>query len=192
MKWFTSDLHFGARKRWDAGRGLHFDIDEWDKFISNQIKLRFNKGDELFVLGDMTSYGDPEKYRHLLPSNTWLIKGNHDGSDGRCTRVFGKMFRYYHTTKVVDQPTFLCHYPTVFWPGSHKGHYHIAGHTHDQREATLDEWMPERRSTDVSPETAFRLFGQYRPINEYEIDDLLGGRAGHDLPDFYEEHRNEF
>jgi len=89
-------------------------------------------------------------------------------------------------TKVNGQRCWLSHYPHAYWPASHKGSFHLYGHTHDQREATLDAVFPGRRSHDAGLDTAFRRFGVHRPFTEMEVFDYLINRPGHDLPEFYQ------
>jgi len=62
----------------------------------------------------------------------------------------------------------------------------LTGNCHDQREETLDAIWPERRSTEVSPETIYRIWKEIRPVSEIEIFDLLSKRKGHDDVEFYE------
>jgi calcineurin-like phosphoesterase family protein len=191
MKFFTADPHLGHGKVLVGPRGNAFaTIEEWNKHALDSYKV-VGRSDELFIIGDL-SMEQPEKWRALLPKQTWLIHGNHDGSDAKCKRAFGDRFRHTHMTTIGGLPCWLSHYPHAFWPMSHRGSYHCFGHVHDQRSATLDEWMPERRSMDVCPETVFRLLGEFRPINEFEILDLLEDRDGHDQVEFYQKLRGEY
>lgn len=197
-KWFTADPHLGHGRVLIGPRGDHFPtIEEWNKHILGQYKSCLGKGDELFVIGDL-SIERPEQWVKYLPKGTWLIRGNHDGSVGRCERAFGKRFRHVWDTTLADgNRCWLSHYAHAFWPKSHHtaerpGAYHLYGHTHDMREETLDQIWPERRSTDVSPETVFRLLGEFRPISEHEVIAHLSPRAGHDPVTFYQEKRGEY
>lgn len=191
MKFFTTDPHLGHGKVMVGPRGNNFaTIEEWNEHFLNTCKV-VGRSDELFILGDL-SMEQPEKWRQLLPRQTWLIHGNHDGSEAKCKRAFGNRFRHVMMTKIGGMPCWLSHYAHAFWPASHKGSYMLYGHTHDQREATLDEWMPQRRSMDVSPETVFRLLGEFRPINEFEILEVLKDREGHDQVSFYQKLRGEY
>lgn len=191
MRWFSADPHLGHGKVMVGPRGNNFaTIEEWNEHTLGTYRV-VKKSDELFILGDL-SMEQPEKWRHLLPKQTWLIHGNHDGSEAKCKRAFGSRFRHTMMTKIGDQPCWLSHYPHAFWPASHKGSFSLYGHVHDQRESTLDEWMPQRRSMDVSPETVFRLLGEFRPINEFEILEVLKDREGHDQVSFYKKLRGEY
>jgi calcineurin-like phosphoesterase family protein len=194
MKFFTADPHLGHGKVMVGPRGNNFsDIEEWNNHFIGQCKRLVKSSDELFIIGDL-SMERPELWRKYLPKQTWLIHGNHDGSDAKCRHAFGNRFRYVMMTKIGDakHECWLSHYPHAFWPGSHKGSYHLFGHVHDQRSDTLDEWMPQRRSMDVCPEAVFRLLGEFRPINEHEVLEVLKDREGHDQVDFYKKLRGSF
>ena len=191
--WFLSDPHLGHGKVLIGPRGDHFpDVDDWNRHILGECRRLVTGQDRLYILGDL-SMERPELWVNKLPKNTWLIHGNHDGSYGRCVRAFGQRFRPVRETKLADgRKCWLSHYAHAFWPASHHGAYHLYGHTHDQREDTLDQWMPQRRSMDCCPETVFRLTGEFRPISEHEIIDILGSREGHDQVDFYRDRRGEY
>jgi calcineurin-like phosphoesterase family protein len=186
MKWFTSDLHIDHENVLIGPRGKHFPtLKLWQDGIMDAINSCLGKQDMLFILGDF-AFGDLQKWRSKIKRGTvWLIKGNHDPSDLQCTAAFGKNFRHTYMTKIGSSPCWLSHYAHAFWPSSHRGSHHLYGHTHNQREDTLNTWMPDRRSTDVCPETVFEITGQFRPINEYELLEFFKDRPGHDHVDFY-------
>ena len=68
---------------------------------------------------------------------------------------------------------------------------HVYGHMHNQREAHLDAIWPDRRSMDVSPDTAFAKFGEWRPFADHEIYDILSSRKGHDPLEWYKEYQRQ-
>ena len=190
MNWFTADPHFGhqALLNFNLERTVHFShIDAWDRYVLKMINDYVVKGDRLFILGDFTCGADPAKYRNQIKKGQiYLIRGNHDKSDQRCKQVFGKMnVRDTFIAKCCNIPIFLSHYAHAYWPGSHKNHFHAYGHTHAQRESTLNFIWPERRSLDVGLDNAMRVLGEFRPFSEDDIFTLLGNKKGHDDVDFY-------
>jgi len=138
------------------------------------------------MLGDLSSYGKVGKCMKHVPRGTWFIRGNHDGSDEKCQRCFGGAFRQCMEIKLSKtHKCWLSHYCHMVWPSSHYGSMHLYGHTHDLLEGRMDTLFPNRKSMDVSPETAYRLLGEFRPFTEEEILDILGDRSGHDCVSNY-------
>lgn len=194
MKWFLSDPHLDHARVLVGPRGDAFEtIEEWQAQILDATNACVKKGDHLFLLGDVCMKRLAYWRTKFKQGQVWLIKGNHDPSDSECRAVFGEQqFRQTYMTKVCGVPTWLSHYAHAFWPSSHKGAYHLYGHNHGQREDTLDEWMPDRRSMEVCPEVIFKVTGEWRPINEEEIHARLSLRKGHDPVEFYKRLRGEY
>jgi calcineurin-like phosphoesterase family protein len=193
MKHFISDIHADHQSMLDVRRRVIGDFDcfknleSWQSFIFGKINSCLEKGDILYLLGDF-SFGDPQKFRNQIKGGVsiFLVRGNHDPSIQKCEQVFGVgQVREQMDIKVNGHRCFLSHYPTAFWPASHHGSFHVYGHTHSQREETMDQWMPGRRSMEVCPENIYKIFGDIRPINEMEIYNLLINKPGHDHKEFY-------
>lgn len=194
MKWFISDLHIDHAKVLVGPRGDAFKtIEEWQEHILDAINSCVRKSDHLFLLGDFAFRRQAYWRQRIKQGQVWLIKGNHDPSDAECIRTFGqRQFRHTFMTKLCGEPCWLSHYAHAFWPSSHHGAFHLYGHTHGQREDTLDEWMPERRSMEVCPEVIHNLTGEWRPINEEEVYARISKRAGHDPVRYYKDNRGEY
>lgn len=194
MKWFCADTHLGHSKVLIGERGKQFpEIEQWNQHCISEINRVVNRNDTLFILGDFC-LKNPNLWRPKIKCrDAWLIIGNHDQSQSQLDVAFGKgKARLTYETHALDIPCFLSHYAHAFWPKSHRGSCHLYGHNHDQREETLDSWMPDRRSSDVSPETAFRLTVEWRPLSETEIHAMLSVRKSHDHVEFYEAKRGKF
>jgi len=177
MKWFTADLHLGCACF--GNRAEHFPTG-WDDFILGQLERYVAKGDTLYILGDLCM-GNPSGWIRRLPRGSWLIKGNHDASDGCLRDLFGSRFRHTYMVKVSGTPTWLSHYSHVSWPSSHRGSYHLYGHNHGEKELKFNRMMPGRRSMDVCPDNAFHRLGEWRPFSEDDIDHRLKSQLGHEF-----------
>lgn len=191
MKYFTADCHFGhAAILGMTGRDSFSSIEDWDKHLLDVINSSVGKKDTLFVLGDFTCGADPAKYRNKFKcKNIWFIVGNHDKSLKRLQEVFGsRNVRHVMETKVCGIPTWLSHYAHAYWPKSHRGSYHLYGHTHFARESTLHAALPGRKSMDVGVDSAIQHLGMYAPFSEEYIHEYLKIAPGHDLPSFYYEY----
>ena len=123
--------------------------------------------------------------KRIKRGEVWLIRGNHDPSVKQCRDVFGDRYREVFETKIRDKPTWLSHYPHAYWPKSHHGGFHLYGHTHANREVTLDVVFPDRRSMDVGVDNAHELLGEFRPFTEDEVFEILSSRLGHDPVEWY-------
>jgi len=185
--YFTADTHFDHMKLCMKPRRTRpFDMDEWNEMLLHQINTRVARADRLFILGDF-AWKRPGYWRQLIRCrHVTLIIGNHD-KEAKCRNVFGGSMYDTRVVKKVCGSTqvFLSHYPHAHWPASHRGALHLYGHCHNLREACLDAIWPERRSMDVSPDTAFQLTGKWRPFSDDEIVERLSQRKGHDLLDHY-------
>lgn len=185
-RFFTSDTHFRHEmviKGMNRGNGRWKVINDHDDDIIANINTLVGRNDELYILGDI-AWADLASIRLRINSrHIKVVLGNHD-KRGHLISIFGEA-PDTRTLKVGEGNTiFLSHYPHAFWPRSHYGSYHLYGHMHAQREGTLTEWMPERRSLDVGLDNAARLLGEYRPFTEAEVLSILD-KPGHDPLEYY-------
>ena len=193
MKYFIADLHLGDKYLFGDKRYYFKCMDQYREEILASLQLKLTNRDILFILGDIAR-SDLMSWRNKLPRcQLWLIPGNHDPTYKKCKEVFGKNIRSTIEVKIESKELnlkakcFLSHYAHAFWPSSHYGSYHLYGHTHGSREHTLDEWMPQRRSLDVSPDNLLRQLDMLGPISEHEVLEHLSVRTGHDQVSFYRE-----
>lgn len=188
MKWFFADPHFG----WPAiaqSRGFQSDS-EHDAEILDVVNSTVPRKDQLYILGDFCK-DNPAKYRQQIQvKQVFNIWGNHDKPSW--ASQFSLTYHQHMMKLRTDHWVFLSHYPTAYWDKSHRGSFHLYGHTHRQREKTLDDAFPGRRSMDVGYENLKAFFGAFRPINEDEITDLMLSKPGHDLIEWYENNIDGF
>lgn len=78
---------------------------------------------------------------------------------------------HYKEIKINGRVYILSHYAHRVWHGSHKGWYHLYGHSHDSLEG--EQWG---RSMDVGIDSAIRILGKARPFSITEISDILDKR----------------
>lgn len=195
MKYFVADTHFEHKKllSWSSRQhpehGKFETIAEHDQALIESINSRVGKRDQLYLLGDFGF--NPGKYRmQIWCKHVTLIIGNHDRHQ-KSLNVFGD-YHYIHGVKLLNGALcILCHYPMAFWPASHHGSYHLYGHVHGNREQTLDEMFPGRRSMDVSVDNLLAKFNTLGPISEEEVIRCLSDQEGHDQISFYKNLRGE-
>lgn len=187
--WYTADLHLGhnnlARMRGYNDTYAH------DAMIIDNINRYVQPKDRLFIVGDF-AWKRPQSYRpRIACKQIVFIRGNHDTHQD-CLRAFGTVHDIFVQRKfgANNEPLIMCHYPMAYWDRSHYGSYHVYGHMHSNREATLEAMMPNRRALDVGVDNAKRLLGEYRPFAKADILALLDGRRGHDDIAYYQSLRD--
>jgi calcineurin-like phosphoesterase family protein len=197
MRHFIADTHFGASpmlirgmlRRYSATNKLFESTEAHDEHLLKCINAVVEPKDELFIVGDFAGE-NPGKYRARIKcKHVYLIRGNHDPYQ-KCKNVFGEM-PWMKTVKLRSSRgtlnCVLCHFPLAYWDKSHKGWGHVHGHTHGQREVTLDDAFGyQRRMMDVGVDALRELTEHYFPISEWELYDRFTSLEGHDHADYYE------
>jgi calcineurin-like phosphoesterase family protein len=137
---FTSDPHFGhANIIKYCNRPFH-SAGEMDQAIIDRWNARVGPGDTLYCLGDWClgrgsrSIGQAAaSYRERINcGRIVMLWGNHDRK-GRNDPLFQKQFEGVHDLLEIDiagQPIVLCHYALRVWNRSHRGAFHLYGHSH--------------------------------------------------------------
>lgn len=193
---FTSDLHLGHKNitgkklsNWKSGYRNFDSIEEMNTIIINGINNNFDKDDIVFILGDI-SLEDNDKileYLRLINCKVIIIDGNHDrhlstvkppshckiiGWNGK-TNAFGVSVKQSLSmrVKIEEQYIFMSHYKHAIWEMSHRGCWHLYGHSHSTAENTVIG-----RSMDVGVDNAYKLLGEYRPFYFSEIKELMEKR----------------
>ena len=128
---FVSDLHFYHKniikysdRPWDHIHDMNDDIvDNWNAMVK--------KDDAIYILGDLAFCGTTKLNLILdrLNGRKYLIKGNHDPKQVRNNAHF-EWVKDTYELKVNDKTIFLSHYSHKVWPNSHRGNWHLFGHSH--------------------------------------------------------------
>lgn len=182
MIWFVSDTHFRHKRVLSLSNRPFSTIEEHDSYLINQINKYVKQRDTLYHLGDYAFSDYVEVREQIKCENIHLIAGNHDE-----IQRYKKLLIFCRIWDVCEmkynhQKIFLSHYPHAYWPSSHYGSYHLYGHMHGQREQTLDDCFPGRRSMDVGVDCT-----GYRPISIDEVYEKLSQKPGHDDLSFYKD-----
>lgn len=143
MDYFTADPHFGHTNIIKHCARPFSSVEEMDGYILDQWNRVLTPGDRLFILGDfaglrvkasiMTPYLDRI---NLNPSQIVLVLGNHD-NEKECRKIFPQVHglslyknRGDRSPTGASQRIMLCHYAMRTWYGSHRGVWHLYGHSH--------------------------------------------------------------
>ena len=132
MKYYISDLHFGHRNILSfepKNRPFKTVTEMNDEYIrrwNNKVK----KGDEIYILGDLSFYKGEETNWILMK---FLIRGNHGHLFLDDKDFDQSLFVWVKDTTMIkdgDHRISLFHYPIQVWNEQHHGSLHFYGHVH--------------------------------------------------------------
>lgn len=175
--WFTSDLHLGHKNickgttEWTSGYRDFPYPELMNDHIINQLNKYVGQDDTLYFLGDFCfgGHNNTPIYRSRIICRTiHVCVGNHDKNLWRYRDEF---HNFYSDQNVIEelrlekQTFFLSHYPHLSWLGSAKGHIHLHGHEH----GAINHLNENCRRLDVGIDSAYKMFGEYRPFSLEEV-----------------------
>lgn len=138
MIWFTSDTHFGHKNIIQYTQRPFESVEEMDETMIERWNERVAPNDSVYHLGDVGLCPAPQLKEILdrLNGSIFLITGNHEKSALECKRRF-EWIKDYYELRVADpdadngrQKIMLMHYAMRVWNGSHRGNFHLYGHSH--------------------------------------------------------------
>jgi calcineurin-like phosphoesterase family protein len=189
--YFTSDLHghhtnicYGVSTWKDKETKCRkFDtVEEMNSTIINNINAKVQQNDILICLGDWT-FGDKDNIRtfrnRIICENVHLILGNHDKYISDPSYGYQECFNSVQDSLdvIIDGERFCCyHYKQMVWNKSHKGSYHLYGHSHGS-----SEQFEIGKSMDVGIDNYHRLFSSYEPFSVDEIIKHLKNRKSYEI-----------
>lgn len=118
-------------------------------------------------------------WSHLEDKDT----ANSPFADAKAKELFDSVSHYKKIT-VDKTPVILSHYSHRVWHGSHKGWFHLYGHSHNSLET-----VPYGKSMDVGVDAAYARFGEFRPFAWNEIKSILDKRTI-EFPDHHNKNTN--
>ena len=139
MIYYISDLHLGHDNI------LAFDGRPFNdtKTMGEEIKRRWNltveKGDTVYILGDVVWRNSEENIKLLksLNGQKHLVKGNHDRLNGEMKKCYESISDYKEITDT-GRKVVLSHYPMpVFKNHYYKNNYMLYGHVHNTVESMV-------------------------------------------------------
>lgn len=177
--WHNGDWKGAGSSKWRiTPEGVQIMNDYIVKSINNVV----GRDDTLYFLGDWCFAQKNSYYRvarelrdKLNCRNIYMIWGNHDSFQIR--DLFTNCYDILNVN-VNNQRIVLCHYAMAIWDKSHRGAWHLYGHSHSNAEPWLNSTMPNRRSIDVGIDNAAKIIGDYRPFSFEELQQLLGTKVG--------------
>ncbi len=179
MIWFTSDWHFNHRNiagptisSWKRGYRNFSSTGEMNDKIINNLNRLVKTDDILYFLGDF-AFGNkqqiPQLSERINCATIYLVYGNHDSVIRRnpdYQKLFTDCQDMYH---VPNNGNFLvlCHYKLAVFNTSHRGGWHLFGHSHGS--------LPDDVNTkcfDVGVDTSYPQYGVVKDFEPYSWDDV--------------------
>lgn len=175
MIFFTSDEHYGHRNIIEYVKRPFQNAEIQTESLISEFNRKVSPNDHTWHLGDLIwqSLTEQEAYSILrrLNGTHSLIYGNHDKVIQR-SEFLQSMFRDIHDLISLNvsnkQKLVLCHYAMRIWPNSHKGAWHLFGHSHGAVEG-------EGLSFDIGVDG----IAQYAPMSLDEVRDEMMRRKQH-------------
>lgn len=181
--WFSSDFHFGHKNiagkeisDWKEGYRNFSSVEQMNKTITDTVNKYVKHDDTLIFLGDFGFGGHTNipSYRHSLQVQTiHLIRGNHDEHIDKYADLFTAI-DYYKEFHINKRLWVLFHYPILSWNKIGKGSFMLHGHCHG--DDNIDAVNLQTKRLDVGIDSAYKLFGEYRPFHLDEIISILSKR----------------
>lgn len=178
---FTADLHFGHE------RVLSFDnrpwntIEEMNAALIERWNKKVQKGDLVYVLGDLFWKGDSAtvlEYLKTLNGQIYMIKGNHDRwlhNAGVKKRLAGLQDYLDTQVKLEDgtmQRVIMSHYFIPFYTGHYYNAIMLHGHSHMTAEHEAEEKMKLWLNQNGFPCRSYNvgcMHWDYEPVSLDEI-----------------------
>lgn len=135
---FTADTHFSHANIIKYCKRPFNSVTEMDNKLVDNWNAKVGPDDLVYHLGDFCFNPKPEQYFYRLNGKIRLIRGNHDrDTDNAYDSVIklGLEEKYLsiedvRCVRIEGQEIWLSHYAHRVWPKSHRGTWHLYGHSH--------------------------------------------------------------
>jgi calcineurin-like phosphoesterase family protein len=177
QSWFTSDEHYGHANIIKFCNRPFANIYEMQETLIDNHNARVKDGDYTYHLGDLfwrtVTIREAQAILDRLNGKHFLILGNHDEV---AKQLAGRFEWVKDCVMTGPKPgVWLSHYAHRSWPNSHKGSYHLFGHTHNvlsdfrySHDAGVDANNFTPRSWDEI-DTRMKMKGVL-PLDEVQLD----------------------
>lgn len=130
--YFSSDYHLGHKNVIKYDNRPFKTVYEMDEAIIKNHNNTVRDEDQFYFLGDFSfDRRRTEEYLRRLQGEKFFIKGNHDNSDIiKLYEKYGTYLGNLSEVSVFGQRIVLCHYAMRVWNKSHRGVWHLYGHSH--------------------------------------------------------------
>lgn len=168
--YFTSDTHFGHANIIKYCNRPFSNVREMDEILIKNWNEKVPYDAIVYHLGDFAfgrTYEDVEKYRSRLNGKIHLIKGNHDNGKLLMRNAFESVnWNSMQEIFIGNKSITLNHYAMKVWNKSHRGAWHLYGHSH----GTLPD-DPNSLSFDVGVDCH-----NYYPLSFLEVENIMNNK----------------
>jgi calcineurin-like phosphoesterase family protein len=130
--WFSSDHHFNHANIIRYDKRPYKDVKEMNYTLIANHNAQVQPNDTVYFLGDLGFGSDLVSLIKRLNGKKFLTPGNHDKQNLKnpdfCA-IFEKIEKEMEVS-INGQLMFLSHYAHRTWNKSHRGSYHLYGHSH--------------------------------------------------------------
>lgn len=166
---FTADPHWRHANIIKYCNRPFTDVDEMNRTLIDNWNSVVNYNQDIYVLGDIYlghESGFMEIFKQLN-GNIHFIAGNHDKTAWKFKDEFASFTPGIKEITVGKQRIVLCHYAMRVWNRSHRGSWHLYGHSH----GTLPD-DPNSLSIDVGVDCH-----NYTPITFDQVAAIMKRKA---------------
>ena len=182
---FTSDLHFGHERVIKFDNRPFQSVEEMDEELIRRWNNKVDKGDLVYVLGDMiwkAASNDATKIIKSLNGQIVLIKGNHDRflHNAAAKKALAGIKDYDDITVTLENGSvkrcILSHYFMPFYNGHRRNAVHLHGHSHTTAEHFLELSIAKSLNENGYRNEIYNvgcMFWNYEPVT---LDEILNQR----------------
>jgi calcineurin-like phosphoesterase family protein len=151
---FSSDIHFGHKNIIHHANRPFASVEEMNESLVERWNSVVTQKDVVYFAGDFSfaRAEETERYFKALRGVKHLIVGNHDGNATK--RLPWASVSDIKEVSVDGVKFVICHYPMEVWNGSHRGAFHVHGHSH----GTLATKIVGRADAGVDCHPEYRPF----------------------------------
>lgn len=187
--WFTSDPHYYHINIIKYCNRPFFYVEEMNEAMIINWNNLVHPDDEVYILGDFAFCKDTQAVNILnrLMGKKYLIEGNHDKkllkhlSFTSCFEFTKPLYElsipdadaFYGSQRIV-----LCHYSMNVWNQSHRGSWHLYGHSHgslpdNNRSLSFDVGVDAQGFKPISYEQVKIKMGMksFQPMDHHDQSD---------------------
>lgn len=130
--YFSSDWHLDHHNILKYDDRPFKDVFHMNQVILNNYNHKVTSKDNFYYLGDFCfNTKNTEHYLSQMNGNKFFIKGNHDKKDTiKLYEKYGTYLGELCEIEIYKQKIVLCHYAMKVWNKSHRGSWHLYGHSH--------------------------------------------------------------
>ena len=180
--YFTSDLHFGHENVIRFDNRPFETVEEMDAELVRRWNAKVDRGDLVYVLGDMiwkTKNDDALNIIKSLNGQIILIKGNHDRflSNAKAKNALAAVKDYDDICVMLEDGTtrrcVLSHYFIPMYNGHRYQGIHLHGHSHFTDEADFEIDLAEQLNNQGIRNDIYNVGCMYWNYEPVTLDEIL-------------------